>query len=763
MRADMPDRLNQSVDDASLQSEFLQKVAGARMLAAMATAQKDAAATAEAYQKILADLPWAQPGALVEAWQAYIRDAAERMVLASDTLRQWSDMHLDHAEAGAPPVLIYDYEVVVDGRDLPRPCNYMLLRILPDAGQEIKPWKRPYIIIDPRAGHGPGIGGFKHDSQVGVALKDGHPVYFVSFRQMPEPEQTLADVTYAEAAFVNEVQRLHPDSPKPIIVGNCQGGWATAILAATHPELTGPIVLNGAPMSYWGGRLGQDLMRYSGGLVGGVTPALMASDLGGGIFDGANLVYNFEQLNPGRNWFRKYYDIIENADGGTERFLEFERWWGAFYMMTKAEIRWIVENLFIGNKLAKNEAFLEPGRPVDLRKIRAPIIVFASHGDNITPVAQALNWIVDTYTDHREIEIRGQRIIYMVHDQVGHLGIFVSSKVAKKEHAEMASTLKTIEALAPGLYEMRIEDVAGQGQEKTFEVSFAHRTFDDVLKVSGGRRDEAAFAGVARSSEALAEVYDTTLGPVLETAIRPEAGAAARDGSPMRLARHAFASGGPGMWAVERAADAVRADRNTAAPDNPFLEAEKLWASMIEQAWNWNRDLREVMTEMTFFAIWASPMALWYGTPQAHTRARKRPTELTELPEVKQAIADVAVGGYGDGLLRILCLLAGTRKEVRRDRLERSSLVLRDEEPFNAMPSETRVAMIHRQNLIAEFAPEDGIATLPHLLRTPETRAKALDVTRFVLGDPKEMEKETKALLTRIEEVLNVAQKDAAE
>jgi hypothetical protein len=32
--------------------------------------------------------------------------------------------------------------------------------------------KRPYIIIDPRAGHGPGIGGFKADSQVGVALRD---------------------------------------------------------------------------------------------------------------------------------------------------------------------------------------------------------------------------------------------------------------------------------------------------------------------------------------------------------------------------------------------------------------------------------------------------------------------------------------------------------------------------------------------------------------------------------------------------------------
>ena len=71
----------------------------------------------------------------------------------------------------------------------------------------MKDWKRPYMIIDPRAGHGAGIGGFKSDSQVGVALHDGHPVYFVVFRPHPEPGQTLADVMRAEAAFVGQDPR----------------------------------------------------------------------------------------------------------------------------------------------------------------------------------------------------------------------------------------------------------------------------------------------------------------------------------------------------------------------------------------------------------------------------------------------------------------------------------------------------------------------------------------------------------------------------
>ena len=66
------------------------------------------------------------------------------------------------------------------------------------------------MIVDPRAGHGAGIGGFKPDSQVGVALHDGHPVYFVVFRPQPEPGQTLADVMRAEAEFVAKIRAPSP-------------------------------------------------------------------------------------------------------------------------------------------------------------------------------------------------------------------------------------------------------------------------------------------------------------------------------------------------------------------------------------------------------------------------------------------------------------------------------------------------------------------------------------------------------------------------
>src|SRR5574338_181597 len=322
-------------------------------------------------------------------WYTYSVDFAQRSILLMDTLRQRGNNYLANLEQGQPPLLHFAYETVLDGRKFERPVNYALVRIIPPEGVTVDPKRRPYMIVDPRAGHGPGIGGFKDDSQVGVALRDGHPVYFVIFFREPQPGQTLLDVCAAEQVFVRKVRELHPDSPKPVVMGNCQGGWAAMMLAASDPEDTGPIVINGAPMSYWGGAWregeGDNPMRYSGGMLGGTWLASFFADLGNGIFDGAYLVENFEKLNPANTFWDKDYKVFENTDTEPPRFLEFERWWGGFYLMNREEIEWITRNLFIGNKLWSGETSAGHGKVFDLRDIKSPIILFASLGDNITP------------------------------------------------------------------------------------------------------------------------------------------------------------------------------------------------------------------------------------------------------------------------------------------------------------------------------------------------------------------------------------------
>jgi Protein of unknown function (DUF3141) len=190
------------------------------------------------------------PGAPAQDAWSYWRDACQRAVLFWDVMRQRGDNHLANTAKTTPNVLKFECTLIADGRKLPRPVNYGLVRITPPADAKIDPKKRPFVVIDPRAGHGPGIGGFKADSEIGVAIKAGHTCYFIGFLPEPMPGQTIEDIMNAEATFLEQVIELHPEADgKPAVIGNCQAGWAVMMLAAARPELFGPILIAGSPLS----------------------------------------------------------------------------------------------------------------------------------------------------------------------------------------------------------------------------------------------------------------------------------------------------------------------------------------------------------------------------------------------------------------------------------------------------------------------------------------------------------------------------------
>ena len=220
---------------------------------------------------------------------------------------------------------------------------------------------------------------------------------------------------------------------KPLVFGNCQAGWHAVMAACMRPDLVGPLVLAGAPLSYWAGVRGKNPMRYSGGLLGGTWTARLMNDLGGGIFDGAWLVSNFDSLNPANTFWTKQYNVWAKPEKEEHRYLEFEKWWGAFVHLRGEELQYMVDNLFVGNKLSTGQMVTKDGIRLDIRNIKSPILCFCSKGDNITPPQQALDWILDNYDSVDEIRKQGQTILYCLHETAGHLAIFVSTKVAAKE------------------------------------------------------------------------------------------------------------------------------------------------------------------------------------------------------------------------------------------------------------------------------------------------------------------------------------------
>jgi pimeloyl-ACP methyl ester carboxylesterase len=596
---------------------------------------------------------------------AYWTDACQRSILFWDVLRQRGERYQEHAAEAAPHVLKFRHELIVDGRRLPRPVNYGLVRVLPPEGVEIDPRKRPFVIVDPRAGHGPGIGGFKADSEIGVAFKAGHACYFIGFVPDPVTGQTIEDIVHAEAAFLERVIALHPEAEgKPAVIGNCQAGWAIMLLAATRPELFGPIIVAGSPLSYWAGVRGQNPMRYTGGLLGGSWLTALMGDLGNGKFDGAWLVTNFEGLNPANTFWTKQHNLYAKIDTEPPRYLEFEQWWGGHVLLNSQEMQFIVDKLFIGNKLATADIVLSDGQSVDLRNIRSPIVVFCSKGDNITPPQQALDWILDLYRSVDDIRAHGQTIVYAVHESVGHLGIFVSGSVAKKEHDEFASNIDLIDVLPPGLYEaVMVPKDGGSGDliGGNYLVRFEARSLDDIRALGGNsEEDDRKFAAAARVSEINLGLYRTFVQPWVQSWANEGFAQWMRRCHPLRLQHEMLSDANPFVRPLHAWAEGAAKDRRPVPKDNVFWQAQEQFSDGIESSLDAYRDVRDRASEAWFHAVYGSPFVqAMVGLKASDDSPRQRPGDdpvdrafvAQRIEELTEAIAE---GGPREAAVRAL-------------------------------------------------------------------------------------------------------------
>lgn len=710
------------------------------------------------------------PNALAE----YINDAWQRSVLFTDVMRQRGNQYQRHMSKKAPNVLSMKAEVILHGHDLPNPVNYVLTRITPPKSKPHDPLKRPFVVVDPRAGHGPGIAGFKPESEIGVAIDAGHPCYFIGFLPNPEPDQTVEDVVAAEARFLEEVISLHPEAEgKPVVIGNCQAGWQLMMTAAIHPELFGPIIIAGAPLSYWAGWRGKYPMRYTGGMSGGSWMTMMASDLGNGKFDGAHLVQNFENMNPANTLWGKQYNLYANIDTEASRYLGFERWWGGHVYLNGKEIQYIVDNLFIGNRLSTARMVTKDGMRIDLRNIQSPIIVFCSKGDNITPPPQALGWITDLYQTDNEIHAHNQTIIYAVHESIGHLGIFVSGAVANKEHREFTCNIDMIDVLPAGIYEARIEDKTPDTPNADlaygdYVLSFDRRSLDDVRKIVDRKpEDDLKFAAVSRLSQVNLGLYRTFVQPWLKLMVTPMSARMMQNMHPLRLPYEVISDKNPAIKSIAPIAVEVRNHRQPVAKDNPFLQMEKQVSKAIESSLELWGEMRDKVVEQLFMTIYGSPLIQdLAGLGAKEGLPRRHPGVTPEhVRFVKQRIDELRTelhcGGVREASVRVLIYISHARGGID----ERSFNLIRkmresDEHSLNLRDFKH---MVREQALIMMLFGDAGVDAIPELLAnsSPEVIKGALAfMTQVALaGGP--LNDDGMARLEKIKSLFNQAAKQA--
>ena len=658
---------------------------------------------------------------------SYMIDAGQRTVLFWDTLRQRGNQYHEHMARKVPHVLNYKAELIVNGRTLPEPVNYGLVKIIPPEGVDVDERQRPFVVVDPRAGHGPGIGGFKADSEIGMILSAGHPCYFIGFSPMPEPGQTIESIMRAEAIFLKRVIELHPEADgKPVLIGNCQAGWAIMMLAAACPDLCGPIIAAGSPMSYWGGVRGENPMRYTGGMLAGSWLTALTSDMGHGKFDGAWLVQNFENLNPANTLWTKQYNLYAKVDTEVPRYLGFERWWGGHVILSGDEIQYIVDNLFVGNKLSVAEVQTSDGMRIDLRNIRSPIVCFCSKGDNITPPQQALGWILDLYDSVDDIRASGQTIIYAVHDRIGHLGIFVSGGVAKKEHYEFASNIDFIDCMPPGLYEAVItrtaDDTANPGLVTGDYISrFERRTLDDIRALGvNSENDERCFATVARLSRVTHGLYRTYAQPLVRAMATERSAEWLRQLHPLRMGYEMFSDRNPMMEMVSSAARWVKKNRQPVSTNNPFWQWQNLFSDWMIKSLDMYREWRDSMVEQMFFGVYSQPwLQAFVGLNASDEPPRRHPGQepdhLALIAHRKaELLSKIDQGGPREAMLRGLIyvrLPIGASDERGFEVIRR----LREEDDDRLTLSEFKDAF-REQFFMLLLDEKKAIETLPKLI-----------------------------------------------
>ncbi len=704
---------------------------------------------------------WANPELAVAAFDYWL-DACQRTLLFSDILRKRGNMYLDHARLGHPPVLIFDYEMVMDGRIFDKPVNYSLIRILErrdyqvteDRRKEkrdsdrrsyaengepspVDEFKRPIVVIDPRAGHGPGIGGSKLDSQIGVALRQGHPVYFIMFYPEPEPGQTLADVQQAEVKFLEEVIKRHPEAQLPAIIGNCQAGWATALIGADRPDVTGPMVFNGSPLSYWGGTDGANPMRYRGGLFGGVWLTSLWSDLGNGEFDGANLVAGFEDLKPANTLWTKQYHVYTNVDTEEKRYLDFEKWWGGFFRMNREEIHFIVDSLFVGNELEQGQLQLDKDKWINLKNFKDPIVVFASAGDNITPPQQALNWIYKVYKTVDEIKRNGQVIVYILHPKIGHLGIFVGSKIARKEHSAIIGTVDMIDYLAPGLYEMVITEnpEKDNAADKQFLVAFIERDMNDILKLDDGLEDEEAFNPVAAFSRFNDKIYQSFVSPWMRIMINEPTAEMIRQLHPLRTQRYMFSDINPFIAPLQFITPWVKHYRRPVQDNNPFLQWQKSVSKMIEKSLINYQEYRDKYHENLFKLMYDND---WIKELFPDLQKTESVSEATPIhSEQSQIERDLWLevmqkGGFTVAIVRITLLVSMANKSVDFRQFITAQEHIQSHERMKIYKPADIKRYVKEQAAIVRYDADAAIESLPKLLRKKAERQDAYAIAEEI-------------------------------
>ncbi len=487
------------------------------------------------------------------------------------------------------------------------------------------------------------------------------------------------------------------------------------------------------------------------------------------------MVHNFEKLDPANTLWSKQYKLYAEVDTEAQRYLDFEKYWGGYVFLEGSEMQYIADNLFIGNKLATAELMTSDGVRIDLRNVRSPIVVFSSYGDNITPPPQALGWITDLYRDDADVIAHDQTIVYATHDSIGHLGIFVSGSVGRKEYREFADNIDLIDLLPAGIYHAEVEEkgeaaeVAQGDPHDPYRMKIRRSGVEDVRAIVQPDPDsDRRFAAAACVSEINLALYRNIAQPWVQALSSPLTARWLQTLHPLRMGFECWSDQHPLAPLLAHTAEQVRAQRQPVSADNPFLQVQHQLSEAIEYMLDCYRDHRDAIYAMAFDTLYGSPaIQALAGQNVSDARAiRPHPGDSPEhcaylANELAQLEAGILEGGLPEAFVRGLTWIFQARGETDDRLFHHAWNLLLPHIQQSGNRSEVMAtfrALVRRQALLIQRDPDAALAAIPHLLAdtSAQTRRDVVALIGDVFAHESQLSKHEQSELKRIVALFSV-------
>ncbi|MGP0041188.1 MAG: alpha/beta fold hydrolase [Rhodomicrobium sp.] len=338
------------------------------------------------------------------------------------------------AELCADNLKFVEEEIKIHGELRPKLATPNTVRldlrtmVLRDYG---KPGGTPTLVDAPYAGHTAMIADYrKGQSLIETLLAGGiGHVALTDWKSATEDMRDFDIDNYLEEMIV----AIEDLGGRVNLVGLCQGGWLSAMIAAGFPDKVNSLVLAGAPIDTDAGNGPIKRMAHASPVT--FYKELVA--LGDGLMLGKFMLQGWKNMHPEQHYIRDHIDLYEHI--GDPAYLSKEETFKSWYENPiNLPGRWYLQaitQLFKENRLAKG-TFMGLGRKLDLRNITCPLYLLAGAGDDITAPEQVLgakNYVGTPKSRIVEKTVPG-----------GHIGLFMGARTLKEQWPEIASWIATL-------------------------------------------------------------------------------------------------------------------------------------------------------------------------------------------------------------------------------------------------------------------------------------------------------------------------------